>query len=466
VLAINWPQPVARSVTGLDYHFKHPIYWAARVVATRGAPRMRRTLALAAATSAALLAVSACTVGEPIGEQQGEGVTITFLTFETPNLTPEVWDASIQRALATNPGIRVEKLVAPTQDRTSYAQQLLTSGQFPDVMVAVSPGGFAEGGHLYAWQPDELEDFVCPDCGSIGGKVYQLPANTQAIPMVYFNETLFAQAGIAAPPTTYAELLAAAEKLKAAGVTPFVIGGEHDALGPTWAGILATEVFAKNPDWVTDRRAGTAKFTDPEFIAGATKLADLATRGYIDKGDLALDYAAAQQAFLDGKGAMYAMGNWFAAAADNPDTKPSFPVGQFFWPSDDGRLVAPGFTGGGLLVNAASPNLEAAKRFALSFQLDRQNLDASVKNDGLIPAIKGYSPPADAGPVFREGARLWQEAVAKGAVVEAFGFTVGDAGLLPGVVPDWDTAGQDLVSGSKTPAEVAAFLDGEWEKES
>jgi ABC-type glycerol-3-phosphate transport system substrate-binding protein len=169
---------------------------------------------------------------------------------------------------------------------------------------------------------------------------------------------------------------------------------------------------------------------------------------------------------LDGKGAMYAMGNWFAAAADNPDTKPSFPVGQFFWPSDDGRLVAPGFTGGGLLVNAASPNLEAAKRFALSFQLDRQNLDASVKNDGLIPAIKGYSPPADAGPVFREGARLWQEAVAKGAVVEAFGFTVGDAGLLPGVVPDWDTAGQDLVSGSKTPAEVAAFLDGEWEKES
>jgi raffinose/stachyose/melibiose transport system permease protein len=36
VLAINWPQPVARSVAGLDYHFKHPIYWAARVVATRG----------------------------------------------------------------------------------------------------------------------------------------------------------------------------------------------------------------------------------------------------------------------------------------------------------------------------------------------------------------------------------------------------------------------------------------------
>jgi hypothetical protein len=36
MLAINWPRPVARSVADLDYHFKHPIYWAARVVATMG----------------------------------------------------------------------------------------------------------------------------------------------------------------------------------------------------------------------------------------------------------------------------------------------------------------------------------------------------------------------------------------------------------------------------------------------
>jgi ABC-type glycerol-3-phosphate transport system substrate-binding protein len=67
------------------------------------------------------------------------------------------------------------------------------------------------------------------------------------------------------------------------------------------------------------------------------------------------DYAATQSAFLAGKGAMYAMGNWFAAAADDPKTKPPFDIGQFFWPSDDGKLVVPTFTGGGLLVKVPYP---------------------------------------------------------------------------------------------------------------
>jgi ABC-type glycerol-3-phosphate transport system substrate-binding protein len=95
-----------------------------------------------------------------------------------------------------------------------------------------------------------------------------------------------------------------------------VVGQGHDSLGPTWAGILATEVYAKNPTWMRDRRAGKVKFASPEFIAAARKLADLASKGYINKRDVSRDYAATQQAFLDGKGAMYAMGNWFAAAAD------------------------------------------------------------------------------------------------------------------------------------------------------
>jgi multiple sugar transport system substrate-binding protein len=331
-------------------------------------------------------------------------------------------------------------------------------------MVAVSPGGFAEGGNLYSWTPEDLKDFACSTCGAINGKVYQLPTNTQTIPVVYYNKDLFAKAGITAPPKTYAELLADAAKLK--GVQPLVIGQGHDSLGPTWAGILATEVYAKNPNWMHERRAGKVKFASPEFIAAARKLADLASKGYINKRDVSRDYAATQQAFLDGKGAMYAMGNWFAAAADNPDTKPKFEVGQFFWPSDDGRLVSPAFTGGGLSVNAHAKNLDAAKRFAVAYTLDKTNLDNSTKNDGLIPAIKDYAPPADVGPVYKAGYDMYQDAVKSNAVVNAFGFESGDDAMLPGVVPKWDAAMQDLVTGRKTPEQVAAFLDQEWQKES
>src|SRR6266540_993714 len=189
---------------------------------------MRRILALGVAALAVLAGLGGCTVGETNDAGGGGGGAkqeISFLTFETPNLTPQVWDAAIKRVTDRYPDIAVKKLVSPTQDRTSYAKQLLTSGQFPDVMIAVSPAGFAEGGNLYAWTDEELKNFQFPHNGAINGKVYQLPANTQTIPVVYYNKKQFATAGIAAPPKTYADLLDAAAKLKAKNITPFVSGG-------------------------------------------------------------------------------------------------------------------------------------------------------------------------------------------------------------------------------------------------
>ena len=424
---------------------------------------MKRILALGTAALAAAAGLTACSTKDT---SQGSGPKeITFLTFETPNLTPQYWDAAIKRVTDKYPDIKVRKLVSPDQDRTTYAKQLLTSGQFPDVMIAVSPAGFAEAGNLYAWSQDELSQFQFPTNGAIKGKVYQLPANTQTIPIVYYNKSLFSRAGLSGPPKTYPEMLEDAARLKAKGITPFVVGGGHDALGPTFAGILATDVYARNPNWMRERREGKVKFSDPDFTRAAGKLADLAGKGYIDKRDLSRDYAATQQAFLDGKGAMYAMGNWFAAALDSPQTKPKFEVGQFDWPSDDGTLAVPAFTGGGLLVSATAKNLDAARKFALAFQLDKANLDNSTTSDGLFPAVKGYTPPAGTGAAYKAGYELFHQAVGANAVVPAFGFEAGDDGMLPGVVEKWVSAAADLITG-KPVDQVCRSLDTEWDKAS
>jgi multiple sugar transport system substrate-binding protein len=431
---------------------------------------VKRIVALGSAALIAFAAMTGCSVKDTSNDAGGKGKKqITFLVFETPNLTPQYWDAAIKRVTDKYPDISVKKIISPTQDRTAYAKQLLTSGQFPDVMIAVSPGGFAESGNLYAWQPNELKDFAYPNNGAVGGKIYQLPANSQTIPVVYYNKGLFAKAGITAPPKTYGELLADAGKLKAMGTTPFVVGGGkdiHDVLGPTFAGILGTDLYAKNPNWIHDRRSGRTKFSDADYTKAAGKLADLAAKGYIDKRMLSQDYPATQTAFLSGKGAMYAMGNWFASAADDPKTKPNFDIGQFFWPSDDGKLSVPTFTGGGLLVGAHAKNLDAAKKFALAYQLDKANLDTSTKNDGLFPAVKGYTPPADAAPVFKAGYDMFKQAEAQHAVVPAFGFEAGDDAMLPGVLDKWSASMADLVTGRQSPAQVGGFLDSEWQKAS
>ena len=128
----------------------------------------RRGLLAAGGAGVVAAATSACSVKEPSNSSGQNQKTISFLTFETPNLTPAYWDAAIQRVTAKNPDIKVRKLVSPTADgRTDYAKQLLTSGQFPDVMIAVSPAGFAEAGALYAWSPSELKDFVYPTANPI-----------------------------------------------------------------------------------------------------------------------------------------------------------------------------------------------------------------------------------------------------------------------------------------------------------
>jgi len=426
----------------------------------------RRFLTLVAGGAVVVAAAtSACSPEEPSKSTSPGQKTITFLTFETPNLTPAYWDAAIQRVTAKNPDITVKKLVSPTADgRTDYAKQLLTSGQFPDVMIAVSPAGFAEGGALYAWSPDELKDFVYPTANPIKGKYYQLPANTQTIPPVYYNKQMFAQAGVAATPTTWAQLLSAAAALKAKGYTPFVVGGGKDAFASSMilSGIVSVDIYGKKPDWLTQRRAGTVKFADADFTAALAKFADLAAKGYIKASDVSRDYAATEQAFLDGKGAMYPMGNWFAA---NADSKPhSFEIGVFNLPTEDGRTVVPAYTGGGMIVSAKAANLDAAKKFALAFQLDKTQLDASVKADGLFPAIKGYTPPPDVGPVYKAGFDLYQQAVAQNAVVHTFRWETADDGLLPGMTDKVDAAAQDLISGRKTPAQACAYLDAEWAK--
>ncbi|WP_155360087.1 ABC transporter substrate-binding protein [Acrocarpospora macrocephala] len=418
-----------------------------------------------------MLVAAGCGMGtqEPSGAPAASGaaaeVELSFLVFETPNLNAAFWDAAIARATAKVPGVKIKKLVTPNVDRTAYAKQLDAAGNLPDILQSVNPAGFAEAGKLAPFTPEELANFTAPAAGAIDGKVYQLPYNTQVIPVVYYNKDQFSKAGITATPTTYQELLDASAKLKKAGFTAMIVsGGGAD----TWAdmypltGTVATDVYKKTPDWLVQRRTGAVKFSDPDFVKAAGKIADLAKNGYIDKAGLSRSYADGEQAFRDGKGAMYPMGSWFATSADN--NKPSFEIGAFPWPSDDGSPVTPTFTGGGTLVSSSAKNVELAKKWALAFDEDKENNDAFVKADGSIPAIKGYVPPTDMGPVYQATVAIYDQGMKDGSIVNAFSQEAGDASLPPGLADAAATAVQDLITGKKTAEEFAAYLDEQYAK--
>ncbi|MFD0630282.1 hypothetical protein ACFQ9X_00105 [Catenulispora yoronensis] len=225
---------------------------------------------------------------------------------------------------------------------------------------------------------------------------------------------------------------------------------------------VATQVYRQDPNWLVERHTDKVKFSDPGFVDALQRVGDLAAKGYIDQSGLSRNYADSQKAFLDGSGAMYPMGVWFASAADASPIKDD--IGVFAWPTDDGKLVMPAYTGGGLEVSAHAKNLDAAKKFALGFQLDKDNLDNNVLHDALFPAIKGYTPPASTGPVFKASYDLYQKAKTEGTVVKAFSWEAGDDALIPGMTDAVYGAVEDVMLGKKSAKDAASYLDSEWAK--
>ncbi|TDD39139.1 extracellular solute-binding protein [Nonomuraea terrae] len=425
------------------------------------AARWRGAVAAATLTT---LALAGCASGGTSAESSSDGtVEMTMLTFETPNLPASLWDSAIARVSAKVPGIKIKKLVTPNVDRTTYAKQLASSGQLPDIMMAVNPQGFAEGGQLAEFTPEELKDYAYPESGAINGKIYQLPTNAQPQSLLYYNKDDFAKAGIGKVPTTWAEFLDACAKLKTAGITPIAVGGggqDTFASMYAWAGVLATDVFLQDPDFNKEIKSGARNFTDPAFVKATEKIAQLSKLGYLDKEGTSRSYADHEKAFRAGSAAMYPMGSWFATSVDND--KPPFGVGVFAWPSDDGKAVVPNLTGGGISVSAKAENLDLAKKFALEWTKDKETADAFTKADGTFNTVAGYKPPADMGPLFQETLAVYDKAVKDGTVTPAFSIEQGDNGLPAEFTVPIQQIAVELLDGTSDAATVAKKLNDEY----
>ena len=161
----------------------------------------RRCLAAAAAASALLLA--ACSSSPPTstsGASPGK-VTLTYMTFLTPDLTANFWATSIAAAEQAVPGVTIKQVVDPTTDRDTYAKTLLQSGQFPDLLQSITPSLYTSADLLTPFPSSWISsNFILPN--DIKGSDYIPPTNSQIIPLVYYNKSLFAKAGVT-PPTTW-----------------------------------------------------------------------------------------------------------------------------------------------------------------------------------------------------------------------------------------------------------------------
>jgi ABC-type glycerol-3-phosphate transport system substrate-binding protein len=419
---------------------------------------MRHNRLLAAWLAAGLVLLAGCSAASS-GSGSG-GATLTYLTFETPSLTASFWDTSIANATKQVPGVTVRKLVAPSTDRDAYAKQLQASGQFPDLLQSITPSTFVQAGLLKPYDQNWVNaNFLLPLGNAYKGKVYIPPTNSQIIPMVFYNKKLFARAGIAAPPKTWADFLTVCGKLKAAGITPIELGGgDPFAASMPLSGILSADVLGKNPQWLQDRYAGKVKFTDANVQAAAAKYRTLVKDGYFETGALGVKYADSITNFTSGKTAMYMMGSWFLGAVpkDHADD-----FGAFMTPTDDGSLVVPFSVGGSMSISAKTAAPDKATAFAQAWSLDPANYQALIEGDGAFPMLKGKTLADYNVHVTQVFTDSYAFVLDKNDKVSAFGWATNDDSMPSGLTDAFYAASQALFSSNDVAGQMAK-LDTAW----
>lgn len=158
------------------------------------------------------------------------------------------------------------------------------------------------------WEQEGLNDSLKSAAASmtIDGKKWGVPY-TYYQWGIYYRKDIFEDLGIAVP-TKWDELVAASAKLQENGITPFTIGTKN--LWPTGGWFDYMNLRVNGYEFHMDLTAGKVPYTDERVKAVFDKWAEIVKPGYFNKNHAALAWQDAVPPLVNGKAAMYLMGNF------------------------------------------------------------------------------------------------------------------------------------------------------------
>jgi len=270
--------------------------------------------------------------------------------------------------------------VIPAQDIGQQLGQAFAGGTPPDVFY-VDASRFADYASVGALEPytdkvsGGVDDFypALRSTFTYQGKLYCIPKDFSTLTL-QINNKLWAQAKLtdADIPKTWDQLTATAQKLKAAGITPFTIGDTRDRIG-------AFMVAAGG--WIVSKDGTQATVDSPQNLQALQYVQGLLKNG-LAVYPKAVDTGWGGEAFGKEKVAMSMEGNWIKGALQN-----DFPNVQY--------TVAPmpaGPAGSGTLsftqcwgISAKSKFKDQAIKFVEAMTSAEQQI-AFAKAFGVMPS--------------------------------------------------------------------------------
>lgn len=371
----------------------------------------RLTLAVIAASSLALSACSAGSLGSSDDEGDGK-VTLTLMFNNTPE-TVASGEAVAKEFTARNPDITIKVESRPGgTEGDNLIKTRLSTGDMTDMfeyntgslLQAIAPQKNLVPFDDQPWAGQLADNFK--SSASVDGKPYGAPWGAFFAGAIMYNKAVYAELGLQVP-KTWAEFMANNAKLKAAGTTP-VLQSYQD----TWTSQLLIlgdfhNVAAAEPDFAARYTKNQAKFaTSPAALKGFQHLQEVHDAGYLNKDFASTKYDGALAKLAKGEGAHYPMlsSAITAIVANYPDKVKD--IGLFPIPGDDaatnGLTV---WSPSGIYVprTVEGAKLAAVKKF-LAFITSPEGCDAQSKAATPVApyAVKGCELPADVTQVAKD----------------------------------------------------------------
>ncbi len=348
-----------------------------------------RTLALA---SCCILALAAPALAD---------TTITILHVNDNKTAVKIWDQSAADYNASHKGVKVQfKYLENEAFKAKLPTMLQSQDSRPDafyswgggVLDAQTKAGFLKdikgevGDVANKLSPTAVAAFT------VDGKLYGLPFDTDAVP-IFYNKALFAKAGVKPEDMqSWDGFLAAVKKLKAAGVTPIVVGAGEKWPMHFWYSYLVMRIGGSQA--LADAKAGKdGGFNNPTFVEAGQRLQELAALQPFQPGYASTSHAQSAAIFGDGKAAMDLMGSWLLGMqgpnASNGKGQPESNIGVMPFPTLPGGKGEIGDTLGGVHAFLVTKTAPAETADFLKFFSSEKYAKEAAEAGAYIPVVNG-----------------------------------------------------------------------------
>lgn len=275
------------------------------------------------------------------------------------------------------------------------------------------------------------------------GKIYGVP--NRLVPMsIFYRKEMFERAGITTAPTTFAELEATCDRLRAARITPFSLGGKF-----SWMTMRFTDFFMEHfagPEEHDRIKAMESSWDSEPVIRAFAKLKEWVDKRNFNLGFLNTDPATNMQLVYQGRAAMVFEVPTIEVTRIRREGIDPRTYGTIPAPSDHARKRVSGFQQQLQISARASREVQDAALLYATYVVRPDLAARHMEWIGGPSSVRGVVPGDDA-PLARQWAQWLQGEVSL--------YLPGDQALPQEIVAAYFEAQDSVVLGSLQPRDAA-----------